>query len=218
MSERTRRVVAWLVVGVSAALYALTVGLSAFDGARGTTLAGAGVLAFAIVGGLVLVRRPENPTGALLSAVALAMTALAATTEYADRALVIAPGTLPGGRIAAYLVMWFPLVAIGLLVALLPQVFPSGRALSRRWRPGIWAAWVYIVVGTVANVLDPQVVEGVGNYQNPYGVKALAPYLGPFLGVSSICLGISVISGLVTLVLRWRRAVDDERQQLKWFA
>jgi signal transduction histidine kinase len=218
MSERARRVVAWLVVGVSTGLYALTVALSTLDGDLGTTLAGAGVLAFAVVGGLVLVRRAENGTGALLCTVALAMSGLAATTEYADRALVIAPGTLPGGRIAAYLAMWCPLVAIGLLVALLPQVFPDGRALSPRWRPGIWAAWVYIVVGTVANALDPQVVEGVGSYQNPYAVKALAPYLGPFLALSGICLGISVLAGLVTLVLRWRRAVDDERQQLKWFA
>lgn len=29
---------------------------------------------------------------------------------------------------------------------------------------------------------------------------------------------VSVLAGLVTLVLRWRRAAGDERQQLKWFA
>src|SRR5258706_8586224 len=183
-----------------------------------TTLPSVGVLAFAVVGGLVVVRRPENRIGWLLCAVGLAMVALAASTQYAGRALITAPGSLPGGGLAAYLTMWSPLVVIGLLVGLLPQVFPDGRALSRRWRPGIWAAWVYIIVGTVANVLAPQAVEGLGNYQNPYPVRALAPYLGPVFAFSAVCLAISVLAGLVTMVLRWRRAVEDVRQQLKWFA
>lgn len=218
MSQRGRRMVAWLVVGVTTALYAAAVWLSALNRDLHSSLSSVGLLGFAVVGGLILVRRPENRTGWLLCGVGLSMVALGASTEYATRALITAPGSLPAGPVAAYLVMWCPLVGIGLLVCLLPQVFPDGRALSRRWRPGIWAAWVYMVVGTLANVLDPQVVEGVGNYQNPYPARALAPYLGPFLALSGIGLGVSVLAGLVTLVLRWRRAAGDERQQLKWFA
>jgi signal transduction histidine kinase len=217
MSQRARRAVAWSVVGVTTAMYAAAVWLSVANRDLHSTLSGAGLLGFAVVGGLILVRRPENRTGLLLCGVGFSMVALGVSTEYATRALITAPGSLPGGRLAAYLVMWWPLVGIGLLVCLLPQVFPEGRALSRRWRPGIWAAWVYIVAGTLANVLDAQVVEGVGNYQNPYPVRALAPYLGPFFALSAICLVVSVLAGLVTLVLRWRRAAGDERQQLKWF-
>lgn len=179
MSQRARRVVACSFVGATTALYAAAVWLSVANRDLHSTLSGAGLLGFAVVGGLILVRRPENRTGLLLCGVGFSMVALGASTEYATRALITAPGSLPAGRFAAYLVMWWPLVGIGLLVCLLPQVFPDGRALSRRWRPGIWAAWVYIVAGTLANVLDAQVVEGVGNYQNPYPVRALAPTSGP---------------------------------------
>ena len=37
------------------------------------------------------------------------------------------------------------------------------------------------------------------------------------VGLSALCGLVAVIAGLVTLVLRWRRARGDERQQLKWF-
>ena len=218
MSGRGRRLVAATVVGLVVVLYVASVALSAANRDLHSTLPDFGVVAFAAVGGLVVLRRPENPTGPLLCAVGLSLTLMSAATEYAMRALVIAPGSLPSGPIAAYLVMWLPLVAVGSLVGVLPQVFPTGRALSPRWRLGIWAAWAYIVIGSVGNALDVETVEGLGDYQNPYAVKALTPYVGPLLVLSAIGLVVSVLCGLVTLALRWRRAVDDERQQLKWFA
>ena len=122
------------------------------------------------------------------------------------RALIIAPGSLPGGRDAAYVMMWCPLILVGLVVGLLPQVFPDGRVLSRRFRFGIWAAWAYVIIGTVGNALDDEVVEGLGDYRNPYPVAAVQPYLGRFMAAAAICLGIAVLTGVVTIVLRWRRS------------
>jgi signal transduction histidine kinase len=218
MNDVVRRAVAWTVVGVTVLSVLASLALAGINGDAGRALPGVGMVAFAVVGALILVHRPDNPIGPLLCAAGLALTLVGGSEEYARRALLIAPGSLPGGRVAAYLMGFFPLTAIGLLVCLLPQVFPTGRALSPRWRAGIWAAWIYIVVGTAANALARQAVEGLDGYPNPYPVAAVQPYLGPLFLVSAVCLAASVLLGIVTLALRWRRSRSDERQQLKWFA
>jgi signal transduction histidine kinase len=218
MSTGFRRWVAAATIGVAAALFLSALALSGFNRDTAQVLPNVGMLAFAVVGALLLVRRPENPIGALLSAAGVALSLFSAAQEYGRLALITSPGTLPGGHVAAYLMMWTPLAPLGLLVCVLPQIFPTGRVLSRRWRPALWAALGYVVVGTLANVLDAEPVEGLPGVDNPYPVPAVQAWLGPFFAASGVFLVVGVLAGLTTLVLRWRRAVGDERQQLKWFA
>ena len=218
MNDVVRRVVAWSVVGATVVAVLSGLALAGLNGDAGQALPGVGMVAFAAVGALILVRRPDNPIGPLLCAASLSLTVLGVAEEYARRALFTSPGSLPGGRAAAYVMNFPPLISIGLLVCLLPQLFPTGRALSPRWRVGIWSAWVYIVVGTAANVLARQNIEGLDGYANPYPVAVLQPYLGPLFLLSGVCLVVSILFGLVSLVVRWRRSAGDERQQLKWFA
>jgi signal transduction histidine kinase len=113
--------------------------------------------------------------------------------------------------------MWLPLIGVGLLVCVLPQVFPDGRPLSPRWRPALWAAWFYTIGGSFANAVDDEVIEGLGDYRNPYPVAALRPVLPLLFTATFVCLLVSVLAGIVTLILRWRRSHGDERQQLKWY-
>ena len=218
MSTGIRRAMAAVTIGVAAALFLSALALSGFNRDTAQVLPDAGVVAFAIVGALLVVRRPENPIGALLCVAGLALSLLAAAEEYARLALITSPGSLPGGRVAAYLMMWTPLAPLGLLVCVLPQIFPTGRALSRRWRPALWAAYAYVAVGTLANVLAAEPVEGLPGISNPYPLPVSQAWLAPFFFSSAVFLAVGVLAGLVTLVLRWRRAVGDERQQLKWFA
>jgi hypothetical protein len=60
---------------------------------------------------------------------------LGAAGEYGQRALVHAPGSLPAGQFVGWLGDLMALPAVGLLAGALPQLFPTGQPVSRRWRP-----------------------------------------------------------------------------------
>jgi signal transduction histidine kinase len=212
-----RRVIAMAMGAATITLFAGDLILSGVDGHLTAAANGLSAVAFAVVGGLVATRRPDNRVGWVVCAAGLGMALLGTAEDYARRALMSAPGSLPAGRPAAYLMMWLPVPAIGLLVGVLPQIFPDGRALSRRWRPTLWAGWAYTVVGSLANALADEPIEGLGALRNPYPLRIAQPLLAPLFGLTLVCLVVSVTAGVVTLVLRWRRARGDERQQLKWF-
>src|SRR5262245_9119321 len=129
--RRFRTMLAFATVGATVVVCATGVTLAALNGHPGPVSGAVATVVFAGVGGLIVVRQPANRVGWLLCVATLAMALLGTAKEYAQRTLVLAPGSLPAGEVAAYLMMWLPLLAIGLLVAVLPQVFPDGRPLSR---------------------------------------------------------------------------------------
>jgi hypothetical protein len=161
---------------------------------------------------IIPLRRPENAVGWLLAAAVLGLGVQQFAGNYSHYALTH-PGTLPGGRLAA-LVQSVGVVAL-VALALVFLVFPTGHLPSRRWRP---VAWALLAVGWLvfaALVLTPgPMLNGVPASQNPLGVTALRSVnlIDPLY---LVLLG-SVLLGLVSLLVRFRRARGDERQQLKW--
>jgi hypothetical protein len=108
------------------------------------------------------------------------------------------------------------LVSLLGLLPLLVLVFPTGRLPSRRWRPAVWVFAGGLVLYLGLYLLQP---GPIGNdlAANPLGVgwaKRLLERIGPVLG---LLFTLFVVLVLVSLVLRFRRARGDERQQLKWF-
>jgi hypothetical protein len=96
-------------------------------------------LGFAVVGVLVMTRRPQNPIGRLASAIGL----LSAIYDAANSFSLYAPSagwTVGIGR-------WGYFPSELLMLGVLPLVFPTGRLLSRRWRPVLWLAGAAMVVG-----------------------------------------------------------------------
>ena len=97
-------------------------------------------LGFALVGALIVSRRPDNRLGRLYLGSATAMALVLFVYEYAAYGLVTAPGSLPGATAAAWVSSWIwalgfaPLFTLGLLL------YPDGRlpsaalALGRRRR------------------------------------------------------------------------------------
>jgi hypothetical protein len=139
--DLVRRTAVSLVVFAVVALAVLGLVLSALDGRAGGAVVGVvGPLAFTAVGGLVAVQRPDNRLGWLFLVGAVLMTVLGVGGEYAKRALVDAPGSLPAGTFVAWLADSMATPMAGVLAGLLPQLFPTGRPLSRRWRVLVWAA------------------------------------------------------------------------------
>jgi hypothetical protein len=175
---------------------------------------------FATVGAVVAARR-RNTIGWLFLGVAMVAAVGAFSAEYAVRAVVTSPGSLPAGGFAAWLTTWvFTLIfpALGLLLVL----FPDGRPPSPRWRLVAWGLWLSLGAWAVWLMLRPEPIDLVGRtVANPFGIPALG--LPAVVGTPLAALNVTVVvASLFAAALapfwRRRRAGAVQRQQLKWLA
>ena len=208
-----------LVLLLAAAVIPLTVL------ARQNVLANAALLAISLpmgaVGFIVARRQPGNPVGWLLLVIPAGVLLSMDAGPYAW--LVYRMGyRLPFGPAAALLEnsYWAVLAIVLPLVFLL---FPDGELPSPRWR---WVLWSYLIVAislfalsyaAIVTIIVTQGVHldlggGLTGYDHPSGstawvskVNALFPTLLVFWPVFA-----------ARLVVSWRRADGDRRQQLKW--
>jgi signal transduction histidine kinase len=212
-----QRAAAAAAVAAALAGWILSLVLAVSDG-RGVDAAfGIGGVAFAVVGALVVWQRPENRLGPLFCAGSVALTVLSAGGVYSRYAAAHPAAGLPGGVAVSWLADVAAIPTMTLFAGIIPQLFPNGRVLSRRWRPPLWCGWAFIVLATVGNALTPQKLESVPGRGNPYAVPGLSGLWSTMIAVSAPLGFIALVSSLVTLTLRWRRSHGDERQQLKWF-
>jgi two-component system NarL family sensor kinase len=173
-------------------------------------------IVWAVMGGLVAVRRPGHPMGLLLCAGGLADAFSGAAFAYARAAVIHFPATLPFGRPAMWLTAWSYVPAVCLSGLIVPLVFPDGHLLSRRWRPVLWAVVAYAPLAAVGNAFSPQSMGGWFRDQpSPYAISG--PLFPLILDLSSV-LGLAAgVAALASLALRWRRAGHTTRQQIRWF-
>lgn len=176
------------------------------------------LLSFPLTGAILAAQRPRNPIGWLYLAVGLSFFGTVALEEYARRALVTQPGSLPGGEVAGWLTMW---LWIGWL-ALLPLailIFPDGRLPSRRWRALVTAvaAWAAIQLVIEAFAAQHLTLDGLTHLPNPLAVAALAE-VGAVREITSSAALAGVVAALAASALRLRRARGLERLQLRAFA
>jgi len=135
------------------------------------------LLATATVGLIVCLRRPANPIGWIFSSLALFTALYLAAGSYAIRAVVLSPGSLPGGEWAAWFRNWADRSSSA-LVLLAFLLFPTGRLASPRWR--------------LALVLPPLVAVG-------FAGRALVTGPMDFLGVPNP-LGLDWVPGALSAV------------------
>jgi two-component system NarL family sensor kinase len=221
--SRTAARLAWSALGVSVAALALASSLAGWnraDGVRadlatdpGEHVFAAAFLAFPVVGALIARRHPRNPIGWLFCAAGVASYGSILAREYAARALVVDPGSLPAGAAAAWLGSWLWVGGIPLLATFPLLLFPDGRLPSRRWRPAAWLTGATLVVLALSYALEPGPLEEFPRRDNPVGVDA-----ADLLGLANLLLPVAVALALASLVVRLRRASGEERQQLLWLA
>lgn len=203
-------------LAVTVSLWVLGSVLAAMSDDGVKALVGLGPLGFAVVGTLIAWRRPENRLWWVFCLGAVSMTVLGAGGEYARRALIDAPGSLPAGMFVAWLADFAALPTVGLLAGVLPQLFPTGQAVSRRWRPAVWAGVAFMVFGAVGNGFYPQKLESVP-VENPYAIASAKGLFAALIALSGLCGLAACAGGVASLVVRWRRSRGEQRQQLKWF-
>jgi signal transduction histidine kinase len=171
---------------------------------------------FPVLGAVVVSRAPRNSLGWIFIAVGFALGIGYFGEQYAQIGLVEDPGSLPGAQFGAWLQNWYWLVVIGPIFTFVLLLFPNGRLPSPRWR---WLAWTTGILGlvvTVASMLEERIVgEGI-NFRNPIGIKGLADVEQNW-GAAFMAIAVCGLLCGVSLIVRYRRARGDERQQLKWF-
>ncbi len=212
--------IAWAVVGLTTVAFVLDTVFTAAHRSllseatwadHGWPLAPLAGMGYAWMGALIISRHPRHHVGWLLSAASLLSVTLAADAY----SMWVLDGDGPGSAYWAHVAAWagpllgWPAFTAQIIVFL---IAPDGHLLSRRWR---WAAWVALAglalhtLGTLT-IRPGEVVVG-----EDFGNRAVSL---PLLTVGWMLVAAALIASVVSLVLRLRRAKDDERLQLLWIA
>jgi hypothetical protein len=169
----------------------------------------------AVVGALLVARRPRNPLGWLLLAIVLL--AAVPARDYAFLDYRMHHGTLPLGWVSVVFVASWPVLLVGIAIFL--WLFPDGRLPPGRWRrmaivliaAGVLLALAAWSSGVVAVAGQPIPVNASGNLAaKPAGAWAVAQKL------AYVAVFASLLAWVVAQVPRYRRSSGERRQQLKW--
>jgi hypothetical protein len=166
------------------------------------------------VGFVLCSRVPGNPIGWLFLVVGTLLAIGLACDAYA-RAEPSAGAAASAAESVAYLFETVPVILLPTVLLL----FPDGRLPSPRWKP-VGVAWLVVTMILVLHTLlapDTLVLDSNLSVQNPIGLSGAAGSVVSSGLILVFVLGGVIVAAAMSLILRYRRATGDLRQQLKWF-
>ena len=174
-------------------------------------------LGFAVVGGVLVFRRPDEPIGRLLTLMGFFVVLTMVSAAYADHdysgdhrlgsfgmlgALAVSPAFAAAFSCTSATVLTFP---VGRLDTRLRRV--GGKVIHLGW-----------VLTTIGYVVRPRVQLGEGHWVDnplhPAGIGAAGDVL---LTVGIAALFVSAVVAVTSAIITFRRSTGDERQQMRWF-
>ena len=213
--------VAW-VSAVAGAFLVFAMRSTAFAG-DGYSMGFAGlaltIMTNASVGAVLMVKRPGNVVGTILTLTADLMAAtLLGWVAGATLTVQRGPHDTLAGLVSVVGAVGF-LPSLVLTGPLLAMLFPTGRLPSPRWRwplAGIVAAGV---IGSTIVVARPGPMVGTA-VDSPFGVTGFSGSetfwpIGQVLGIAALV--VALLLGVTAVITRFRRSRGVERAQLKWF-
>lgn len=211
----------WAILGLVLAESAGAVFLATRAAAPGSAATATATLLFvlttATVGTLIGWRRPGNRIGWLLRLAALSFATGALIVTYVGVAFSAQPDSLPVGPSLVILGDWIFGLGFGISATYLLLLFPTGRLPSPRWRPVSWLAAISLIMMLLGVLLGTSAFEGLP-IDNPLAMESSHPLLLLFEGGGFYLLFMTMLASVASLVVRYRSAVGEERQQLKWVA
>jgi two-component system NarL family sensor kinase len=169
----------------------------------------------ALVGGLIIARQPRNLVGWCIVAHAFCFTFAEFARQYALYGTLTQPGSLPFAQGIAWFAywMWGPGILFGFI--LLPLYFPNGRLVSPRWRYVLWYALITSTYVTVNMAFAPGDHETPG-VPNPLGLLETS-YINSWVAdFAQATWLLGMLLAVISLLVRFRQANAQERQQIKW--
>ena len=221
MTERRARLVvrslAFLLPVLLAAAIGLTLGdaTASFEDLPFIVLFAVGLTSFATIGLVIAAKAPTNPIGWLYAAAGLGLLTSVTLNEFAIRAATDLD--LPGAGYVQFASDLFGYAAIlALVLAIL--LFPTGNLASPRWRVVLWAIGVGLVAGLASSfALKTFEVAPDLLVPNPLHISGIVTWdwLGAVSAVASVA---AALGAAVSIGVRYLRARDEERQQIRWLA
>jgi hypothetical protein len=175
------------------------------------------ILSLSTVGVLIASRQPQNLIGRIMIVAGFALAAYFLTGSYVELSVALPQGRLPATQWAAWVASWVGIVGFAPTVTFLLLLFPDGRLPSRRWRPVGWLAIAAIVTLVMGSAFTPGPLVDYPEIRNPVGFSPFGILLEDG-GVGWLLLPLSVVLSATSMVVRFRRAIGEERQQIKWLA
>ena len=167
------------------------------------------------IGTVVAAKRPDNRVGWFFMAAGITLGISGFGNAYAIHALLVDPGSWPGGQFAAWIAAWTGFIPIFMLTFLF-LLFPTGEIRSPRWRPIWWLLVVSTIVGTSAGIYYSSTT-----WSDPFPQQGSVAQPGSilfFVFLFLVPLVASLIASLAAVIVRAIYSVGDERLQIKWFA
>jgi len=178
--------------------------------------------AFAVVGAMLVAKRPTNPIGWILASVALMLAIFLTGGAYATYVMVTLGQPDALAVVGAWAFNWFWFLMLALALIYLPMLFPDGRLLSRRWVPvavlaGV-ATFSIVLLNALVDTLPVNEAPGYG-IDNPIGIEGLGKAEDlPIFGALNGLFLVAGVGAVASVVARFRRSRGVERQQMKLFA
>jgi hypothetical protein len=217
MNSETARGPRWLAVVAWGGLV-LTLGFAVAGlilGVESSDLWSVETVAFATLGALIAIKRPQNRLGWI----ALAIGCCSGFAIFAFSAASAAHAT--GGEIpswvrwSAWVGNWSLGINMSLLILLL-LMFPNGGLLSPRWRVVGAAVMVAGAAGIAGTALAPGAMEPTPFIANPLGSASSRVLSGLFGAIFGVLLVGGVVCAVIALGIRSRRGSYEEKLQLRW--
>ena len=197
---------------------ALVLGLIAGFDSPGQRWFVLGIALIAIVyvgaGTLLVVRGPQSPIGWIVICIGFFQMTNMLTSGYAAFALGRSGAPLAFGDISEWASMWTWIPSVGALVTFLPLLFPDGHPPSPRWRIVRWVAGLGITLDLLGNMAGDWPIRHAAYFDQR--LQAVGVGLTVSL-VGSLIVAVASVASFTSLVVRYRRARGEERQQLRWF-
>jgi signal transduction histidine kinase len=174
------------------------------------------ILGVPILGIVIVNKQPRNWIGWLFLTAGLSLALATFGQSYALHALIAQPGTLPGGRVLAWVsnAVW-PIPIAGLILVFL--LFPTGHLVSPRWRIVVW-----LTLANLAVLMIGSLILATASWADPF--KGIDIQAGSWTDAARVAIVIAALAetvmlllSVVSVVFRYRRSTGQERVQLKWF-
>lgn len=220
MNAHRATLLAWGLAAFAVALqmsgFVVVITVEAFEPTSTDLLTTAIAVAFSAVGALVAKRHPRSAIGWIFLGVAVSSGLGGFAHGYVQH--LLSSGGTPSflaETAATYAeISWIPFVLVP--PSFLILLFPDGHLPSRRWRPVAWAAAAGIAGTLATSWVAPGPLADFPELQNSYGIDS--PLHGPLMGLAYSALFVGVLGSAASVVVRFRRGQQEQRQQIKWLA